>query len=42
MPDIVKVTVNAELRLKLGSPTLVAGSTNGDSSYIAITIREDQ
>jgi hypothetical protein len=42
MPDIVKVTVNTELRLKLGSPTLVAGSTNGDSSYIAITIREDQ
>jgi hypothetical protein len=42
MPDIVKVTVNAELMLKLGTPTLVAGSTNGDSSYIAITIREDQ
>ncbi len=40
MPDIVKVTVNAELMLKLGTPTLVAGSTNGDSSYIAITIRE--
>jgi hypothetical protein len=40
MPDIVKVTLNAELMLKLGTPTLVAGSTNGDSSYIAITIRE--
>lgn len=40
MPDIVKVTVNSELVLKLGTPTLVAGSTNGGSSYIAITIRE--
>lgn len=40
MPDIVKVTVNSELILKLGTPTLVAGSTNGGSSYIAITIRE--
>lgn len=42
MPDIVKVTINAELTLKLGTPTLVAGSTNGDSSYVVITLREDR
>lgn len=41
-PDIDKVTIDATLRLKLGTPTLVAGSTNGDSSYIAITIREER
>lgn len=40
MPDIIKVTVNSELLLKLGTPTVVAGSTHGESSYIAITIRE--
>lgn len=39
-PDLVKVTVSAELMLKLGKPTLVAGSTNAESSYLAITIKE--
>ncbi len=42
IPDIVKVTVKADLVLKLGTPTLVAGSTNGETSYIAVTIREDK